>query len=125
MAALYPEELQTLNDYIRLVPRLHAAMGPHIVDVLKAGLSVVMDWPANTVVTRKWMRSIFEAAGAAHQLHWLDVPDRVCLERLRSRNASGDHEFTLNEDEFRDLTRLFEPPTAAERFHLIIHSHGS
>jgi hypothetical protein len=34
------------------------------------------------------MRGIFEAAGAAHQLHFLDVPDAVCKQRLRARNAS-------------------------------------
>ena len=122
MAALYPEELQTLDDYIRLVPRLHAAMGPHIADVLRAGISVVLDWPANTLRTRSWMREIFEAAGADHQLHWLDVPDQVCLERLASRNVSGDHEFTLTEEQFRDLTRWFEPPGPAEGFNLIVHS---
>jgi hypothetical protein len=45
---------------------------------LGAGLSVVLDWPANTVAGRAWMRGIFEAAGAEHKLHFLDVPDEVC-----------------------------------------------
>jgi hypothetical protein len=30
MAALYPEELRSIADYVRLVPRLRAAMGPHV-----------------------------------------------------------------------------------------------
>jgi predicted kinase len=122
MAALYPEELRTLADYIRLVPRLRAAMGPHVSEVLRAGISVVLDWPANTVVTRAWMRGIFEAAGAAHTLHWLDVPDAVCLARIAARNAGGAHEFTLSEAEFRELTRYFEPPSPAEGFNLCVHA---
>lgn len=52
MAALYPEELRLIADYVRLVPRLMAAMGPHLVGLLRAGLSVVLDWPANTRASR-------------------------------------------------------------------------
>jgi hypothetical protein len=33
-------------------------MGPHIVDILQQGLSVVLDFPANTVTYRNWMRSL-------------------------------------------------------------------
>jgi predicted kinase len=119
MAALYPDELQTIADYVRLIPRLRAAMGPHIAGILQAGLSVVLDWPANTVATRGWMRGIFEAAGSAHKLHWLDVPDAVCLARLKARNAAGAHEFALTESQFHELTRYFEPPTADEAFDLV------
>lgn len=46
MSKLYKEELQTVADYIRLIPRLRDAMGPHVTDLLRAGLSVVLDWPA-------------------------------------------------------------------------------
>ena len=31
------------------------------------------------------------SAGAAHRLHFLDVPDDVCKARLRQRNAAGTH----------------------------------
>ena len=121
MSNLYPEELRTVADYIRLVPRLHAAMGPHIVDLLRADVSVVLDWPANTIKSRAWMRSLFEAAGADHRLHVLDVPDAVCLGRLRARNAEGTHPFNVSEDEFVELTGYFEVPLAAEGFDLVIH----
>ena len=41
--------LKTIEDYGRLSARLRAAMAPHIVDILRQGLSVVLDFPANTV----------------------------------------------------------------------------
>jgi predicted kinase len=121
LAALYPEELRTIADYARLIPRLRAAMGPHVSGLLRAGLSVVLDWPANTRTSRAWMRGIFEAAGAAHRLHWLDVPDELCLARLAARNAGGLHEYQVSPEEFWELRRHFEPPAAAEGFEIRLH----
>jgi predicted kinase len=121
MSKLYKEELQTVADYIRLVPRLRDAMAPHLVDLLRARLSVVLDWPANTVASRAWMRGVFEAAGAAHKLHVLDVTDEVCLARLQARNAEGRHEYQVSRAEFDELSRHFEPPTPAEGFDIVLH----
>jgi predicted kinase len=121
MARLYPDELKTVADYVRLVPRLRAAMGPHLAELLRAGLSVVLDWPANTVASRAWMRGVFQAAAAAHKLHVLAVPDEVCLQRLQARNTAGTHEFTLSRAEFEELSRYFEPPTPAEGFDMVMH----
>jgi predicted kinase len=119
MAALYPGEVRTIADYVRLVPRLRAVLGPHVADLLRAGLSVVLDWPANTRTSRAWMRTIFRAAGSSHQLHVLDVPDEVCLARLEARNASGRHEYTVSRAEFEELTGYLELPTPDEGFAVV------
>src|SRR3954451_12787458 len=121
MSKLYKEELQTIPDYIRLVRRLRDVMGPHLVNLLAAGLSVVLDLPANTVASRAWMRGIFEAAGAEHKLHFLDVPDEVCLIRLHARNAEGRHKYQVSRAEFDELSRYFEPPTPAEGYHIVLY----
>ena len=34
------------------------------IEILRAGVSVVMDFAGNTVYERSWVRSLFEAAGA-------------------------------------------------------------
>lgn len=119
---LYPEELKTLDDYRRLSARLRAAMAPHIVAILRQGLSVVLDFPANTPTQRGWMRELIEAAGVAHELHLLDMPDALCLERLHRRNASGEHPFHVTDAEFAQFTRYFVPPSADEGFNLVIHT---
>jgi predicted kinase len=62
---LFADDLRTIDDYGRYSARLRAAMGPHIVDILRQGLSIVLDFPANTVGNRKWMRSLIEESGAA------------------------------------------------------------
>jgi predicted kinase len=124
MAELYPEELQTVADYIRLVRRLRGAIGPHVSALLRLGVSVVLDWPANTAETRAWLRSLSEAAGAAHILHVLDVTDEVCLERLRVRNASGLHPYSVSDAEFEELSRYCELPAPVEGFNIVIHRPG-
>ena len=111
---LFGPELKEVADYIRLAPRLRAAMGPHVTELLRAGLSVVLDFPANTRANRAWMKGIYEAAGADHLLHFLDQPDEICRARLRERNAAGEHEFAANDAQFDEITRYFEAPDEAE-----------
>jgi predicted kinase len=119
---LYSEELQTIDDYGRYSARLRAAMGPHVVDILRKGLAVVLDFPANTVSHRKWMRSLIDRANVAHELHFLDVPDSLCKERLRARNAGGQHPFYVSEAEYDLFTSYFVPPGADEGFNVVVHT---
>jgi predicted kinase len=124
LARLWPGELHSVADYGRVMVRLRAAMGPHFVELLRCGLSVVLDWPANTAASRRWMRGIFEAAGAQHRLHVLDAPDELCLTRLRDRNASGRHEYIVSEAEFAEFTRYFEAPSPEEGFNVVVYPTG-
>jgi len=119
---LYPGELNTLEDYRRCSSRLRKAMEPHLAGLLRAGVSIVLDFPANTVKNRLWMRGIIEDAGAAHELHFLDVSDTVCKERLRLRNTSGEHAFQTSDEDFDVFTSYFAPPTAEEGFNVVVHS---
>lgn len=121
LARLYPGEMSSVADYIRCAGRLREAMKPHLVALLKAGVSIVLDFPANTLATRAWMRSVFEAAGVAHQLHYLDVPDEVCKARLRARNARGDHDFAATDAEFDLITSYFVAPKPEEGFTVVVH----
>lgn len=119
LARLYPGEIASLDDYVRCSGRLRSVVGPHGVALLGAGLSVVFDYPANTVPIRAWMRGLSEATGAAHRLHWLDVPDEVCRARLAARNAEGFHEFAPTEADFELFTSHFVPPSPDEGFEIV------
>lgn len=70
LARLYPAEIITVADYARCAARLRDAIAPHVEALLRSGVSVVLDVPANTLTTRAWMRSLFEAAQADHRLHY-------------------------------------------------------
>ncbi|SFQ98216.1 AAA family ATPase [Poseidonocella sedimentorum] len=121
LEALFAEELHSLKDYLRCSSKLQTVMGPHVVALLNAGVSVVLDFPANTAAQRAWMREIIAGTGAAHVLHVFDVPDEVCLARLRARNAAGDHPFAVTEAQFHQFSSHFAPPTAEEGFDLVVH----
>lgn len=119
LGPLFGDQMATGADYLFYSGKLQAAMTPHIVALLTAGVSVVLDFPANTVAQRRWMRQLIEDSGAAHQLHFLDVPDDICLQRLRARNSEDTHEFSATEAQFRQFTAHFVPPMAEEDFDIV------
>ncbi|UWF50420.1 ATP-binding protein [Pseudomonas sp. N3-W] len=119
LSRLYPGQINSLGDYVRCTGLLRDALSAHVVALLKAGISVVLDFPANTQASRRWMRSLFEAGGVNHRLHYLDVPDEVCKARLRSRNAAGTHAFETSDAQFELITGYFEAPSPAEDFNVV------
>lgn len=121
LAALWGEELKSLQDYGRASARLHAAMGPHVTALLTSGMNVVLDFPANTAKTRVWMAETARDGGALAQLHLLDPTDEVCLERLRTRNAQGNHAFAVTEEQFHQFSAYLERPSDDEGFAIIRH----
>lgn len=121
LARLYPGEQNSLTDYVRNSTRLRNAMTTHLIDLLQAGVSVVLDFPANTLTSRAWMRTLFERAGCAHQLHYLDVVDEVCKARLRQRNEGGEHDFNVSDEDFTLFTSRFVPPSSEEAFEVVLH----
>lgn len=121
LQGLFGEEMKTPRDFVRCSGKLRAVMGPHVVGLLRTGVSVVLDFQANTVDARRWMHGIAEAAEVKHRLHYLDVPDEVCLARLRARNAQADHPFAATEEQFAQITRHFVPPSPGEGLSLVVH----
>lgn len=121
LRSLYGDEMRSVADFLRCSKALRHCVGPHVVDLLRAGVSVVLDFQANTVESRAWMRSLFEQAGSAHLLHVLDVPDALCLERLRARNAAGVHPFSATEAQFWEVSKHVVLPGAEEGFETVRH----
>ena len=121
---LFGDEMKTGADYLRCSAKLRSAMAPHIVTLLAAGQSVALDFAANTLDQRAWMRGLLEATTAAHQMHVFDLSDAECLARLKARNAGGDHPFAVTEAQFHSFARHFAPPTPDEGFTLVQHPLG-
>jgi predicted kinase len=117
-------KIESFDDFVIHARRLRAAVTPHVVQLLRLGTSVVLDFPANTPNDRAWLRSLFEAAQAHHELHVIDAPDDLCRTRLRSRNESkpeGLYWGYVPEAIFDPVTRLLVPPDKAEGFNVIRH----
>ena len=122
LAALYPGEIHGLDDYVRCAGRLRAVVAPHVRALLDAGLTVVLDFPANTRRSRAWLRELAAASGRAHRLHFLDVPDEVCKARLRARNESGLHPYMTSEEQYDAITSYFAAPEDDEGF--VVQRHA-
>lgn len=121
LARLFPDELVSFDDYIKYTRRIKTVVGPLAAELLQRQ-SVVLDFPANTAATRAWFRSIFEAAGVPHVLHWVDTPEQRCLAQIARRNIErpeGSHEIT--EAMFHHISSFFEAPASAEGFNVQIH----
>jgi predicted kinase len=114
--------ISSFEDYLKWSRRCRSVMGPLIIEMLRAGTSIVLDFAGNTPAERAWVRSLFEAAGARHLLHYLDVSAEVCLDRLKLRNdmkPEGLYFATTSEAEFLAISQYFQPPTAEEKFDVV------
>ena len=120
---IYPEEIKIFDDYIRYSARLKPLLKSHVQHLLKAGLSVVMDFPGNTKGQRAWFKEIFLEHDLPHQLHYLKASDELCLHQLkkRSENLPEGSAFTT-EEEFHAVNRYFQPPSEEEGFHIQLHT---
>jgi len=122
LSRLYGDQMKVFDDYVRFSKKLNTVVGPLVVDLLRTGHSVVLDFQANTAVGRSWFRSVFERADVAHVLHFVQTPDQVCLERIAKRNVErpeGSHHLT--EEVFTYVSSLFEEPKASEGFNVRLH----
>lgn len=124
LGALYGDQMTSGADYVRFSAKLRTVMGPHVTELLRADVSVVLDYHANTVEIRSWMREVFEAADAEHILHLLKASDEDCLARMHHRNAEGKHPFEITEAQFHAFTKHFSPPTSDENFHILEQDGG-
>ena len=119
---LFPGEITDLAAYVKYSARVRESLAALIVSLLRNGVSVVLDFPANTRKQRAWFRRLLDDAGAEHELHFIDASDALCLRQL-SRRSSGlpsDTRWTT-ETEFHAVTAYFEPPSAEEGFDVVRH----
>ncbi|KAJ54544.1 cell division protein ZipA [Actibacterium mucosum KCTC 23349] len=120
---LFGDQMTSPADYVACAAKLRAAMGPHVATLLNSNMSVVLDFPANTVENRNWMRGILEKTEANHELHVLTPPDEVCIARMHARNAQGDHPFAATEAQFHRFSKHFVPPEPKEGFNVIQYNN--
>ena len=115
--------MRSIADYVRCAAKLRAVIGPHIVEVFNAGRSVVLDFQANTVQSRTWIKGLLAHTLEAHKLHVLDVPDAVCIARLHARIAEENHRFAATETQYWQLPKHFLWPTADDGSAIVMHPH--
>lgn len=120
LESLYPDEISSLNDYVTYSNRLKTQLKPLVQSLLTKGIDVVMDFPANTVKQRQWLKFISDEIGSPHELVFIDLPDAICLERIEKRKIKEPHRAKTDTAEmFHQVTQYFNPPSVDEGFDII------
>ncbi|AVK38150.1 ATP-binding protein [Morganella morganii] len=114
LAALYPGQITQLADYIEKSRQLKSVLELHLVTLLQKGITLVLDFPANTPEQRRWLKGLAEQAGCSYCCHVLNVSDEECKRRLAARNLSGENPFTTSAEQFDLITAHFSYPSEEE-----------
>ena len=119
LKSIYPEEIESFEDYIKYSARLKPLLKSHVQDILNSGISVVMDFPGNTVKLRAWFTEIYAEHNFPHKLVYLDVSDSRCLEQLKKRIISHPERANFDTEKvFHQVNSFFEPPSESECFNI-------
>lgn len=121
LSRLYPDQIKSITDYVRLARQIREVVGPLVIDLLRAGVTVVLDFPANTPQDRQWLRGWADAAGVSHCVHYIEVDDDTCRARLHLRNQRGEHEFAATDAEFDLITSYFCEPGEEEGLRIEVY----
>lgn len=117
LASIYPDSITSLDDYIKYSGLLKPQIKKLVQSILVTGTDVVMDFPANTIPQREWLRSIFVEVQASHELIYIDQPDAVCIEQIAKRRIQQpERAATDTQQMFELVIRHFVVPTPDEGF---------
>ena len=126
LSVLYPEEIKSFDDYLKYSNRLKPLLKSHLISILNSGVSVVMDFPANTRNQRAWFKDIFLIQGIPHRLIYFEIDDKTCIEQIAKRRETNPERSALRssaslslfdtEEVFRHVTSFFQPPSTDEGF---------
>jgi len=115
LMAHYPAQVKTLSDYLKFSNQIKSFVRGLVLDLLKMGRNVVMDYPANTREQRAWLVGLSDDAGATHELTYINASNEKCLSQIASRRAEQPDRDHFDTDEvFHQVTAFFEAPCIEE-----------
>lgn len=115
LSTLFSQQITDLSHYIEKSRLIKNVLEAHIVKLVQAGNTVVMDFPANTPAQRSWLKSLADLANVAYVFHILEVDSNECKRRLAVRNQVGDNPFKTSEAQFDLITQHFSYPSSEEQ----------
>jgi predicted kinase len=84
-------------------------------EIVRLGLSVVLDFGLAARAERDQMRSVARDLGVGVELHFLDVPADELWRRIEARNSEPPWDCApIRHDHLDEWTALFQAPDAAE-----------
>jgi len=119
LSRLYPDQITSFDDYLHYSAILKPLLRLHVLELLKTGTTVVMDFPANTVKQRKWFKELITEVDAPNELIYLNVSDDICLRQIEKRRTEQPERALFDtESMFVEVTRYFQEPDPGEGFNL-------
>lgn len=84
-------------------------------EILRLGLSVVLDFGLWARIERDEMRSVARGLGVGVELHYLDMPADELWRRIEARNSEPPWDsYPIRRTDFDRWVRAFQAPDAAE-----------
>jgi thymidylate kinase len=78
-----------------------------------------MDFPANTVNQRKWLKELISEANAPNELIYLNVSNDICLKQIEKRRIEFPERAIFDtESMFNEVTKYFQAPEQSEGFNI-------
>ena len=120
LAAHYPNQIQTFDDYIQFSTAIKPFIKRHIQSILKTGDECgdgvsCQHSSATTVVY-----FICSELGCEHELVYLDLSDSQCLSQIAKRRTEQPERAQFDtEAVFHHVTQYFEPPTSDENLNIV------
>src|SRR6516165_10860644 len=118
--ALFPGEITDIHGFVKRSSRLKNVLAPHVCALLSKGISVVLDFPANTRAQRAWFGELIKRANVEHELHFVDTSDALCQTQLRDRSKGlpAGTPWT-SEADFEAINAYFQAPSEDEKFNVV------
>ncbi len=115
LSKLYPNKMASFKDYLNYSAILKPLVKAHVIEILRAGANVVMDFPANTKKQRCWFKAIATEAEAYSQMVYLDVSNEQCLNQIAQRRIKYPERARFDtEAVFNEVNCYFEAPLESE-----------
>lgn len=119
LAQLYPEQINTFDDYRVYSARLRPLVESLVQRILSAGSNVVLDFAANTPGQRKWFKALCQDIGANGLLVYIEASDEVCLAQIaKRRQQQPERAHFDNEAVFKQVNSFFQEPRPDEGFNI-------
>ncbi len=121
LSILYPQQISSFDDYIKYSALLRLLIKSHVQKILLTNTNVVLDFPANTIKQRAWLKSISKEINAQHQLIYLDISDEQCLKQIAKRRLEQPERSAFDTEEmFYHVTKYFESPLDNEELEITL-----
>lgn len=119
LATLYPSEIKSIPDYVTYSNRIKPFIMQQVKHLTSAGITVIMDFPGNTKLQRKWFLQLIEYCNVEHSLYYIKMSDEDCIKNIlvRREQEPERHEFD-NIEMFEKITKYFQEPSIEEGFRI-------